>query len=176
MLDEYWHRMTMCWYIFPDFSSSPIKTLTYILSQMWAGDVLSIIYTLAALTWWMRYVIWCLRRCCPVGCSPFFCRNEKGCKKSIRYIKSNVLFLCKNKKKRTNTLVGVPYSDFLSQFHLHVLLGTSRFILSKPFPSLYMFMFESEESYLKNQAMKYFAFQLFYSWRGFLGILSFNSV
>lgn len=36
----------------------------------------SIICALAALTWWMRYVIWCLRRCCPVGCSPFFCRNE----------------------------------------------------------------------------------------------------
>lgn len=28
-------------------------------------------------TWWMRYVIWCLRRCCPVGIPPLFCKGEK---------------------------------------------------------------------------------------------------
>lgn len=36
------------------------------------------------LTWWMRYVIWCLRRCCPVGWSPFFYRHREEVRESAQ--------------------------------------------------------------------------------------------
>lgn len=38
----------------------------------WAGEKCP--FFVEPLTWWIRYVIWCLRRCCPVGCSPRLCR------------------------------------------------------------------------------------------------------
>lgn len=41
-----------------------------------ASIILNLIWI--ALTWWIKYVIWCLRLCCPVGICPFFCRNLKS--------------------------------------------------------------------------------------------------